>query len=819
MPIFMRVMQLRPFPILAGAAGIGAMWGAAAFSPSLPSSSLPFAPSPVLLLLACGAAAMWLRATRLVFIAPMLCAAIAFLFTVAAHQRQSAPPNDLSVLVHGEVPLGPQQPLDVEITGAVASASRRSDFGQEFPFAVHRVRSNSTVLRGVSGTVWVRAPREPAVQENDVLVVRGALTDLPRAGNPAERESRAFFIGARCWCLLRAASLTLLKRDSSGLTAHLAVWRATLQERYEGSFRARGYAYPAASAQLLSAMILGDRAGEPLPRQTRDAFRSAGLTHLLVASGTQVALLCALVLGVGRAVNMRGVALFSGVCVVLLVYALLTGGAASIWRAVVAGLCVACAAALGRPIDRSSLLAFAFVALLCLDVAQIQDIGFQLTFAATWGLTVLAPALVRHLRALALPGWAAQMGGALLSAQLATLPFLLYHFGRAGIHGFAANALALPLAALLVGSGLLGQIWPPLNALNYFLTNGIRSVAETVAVWPGAAAQTLPVSLTSCLLPCIALTVLATDFSQWHAIARDEIRHLQPRRRLREASAIAFVLLVVLSWRWFSTRLDDSVRVTLLDVGQGESIVITRRNRAILIDGGTSANEGRGDVGTGVIVPYLQSRGVQRLDALVITHADADHCNGLQTVLREVPVGLVIDGAAAQPAAALAGEPEYLALRADIARRDIPVLMARAGQRLNLGDARLDFLAPIAPPLPSENDNAAVVRLTHGAVRMLFTADIEAAGEARLARRADIRCDVLKVAHHGSATSTGPLLLRAARPRYAMLSCGRYNSFGHPSPTTLARLTRAGIPILRTDRDGAISIVSDGRTCRIETFR
>jgi competence protein ComEC len=808
----------RPLLAAALAAGIGAALGNTAGAASGSFRDITIA--PVLLgAIVCGVV-LWLRASRRSFADIILAlSTICVLFFVAGHQRQLPPQGDISRLVRGiVVPEGPQQRRALQLSGVVDAAPRTGDFGQEFPFSTD------------TGHVWVRTGREAKVQQGDALMMQAELADLPRIGNAGERQNTARLVAARCWAQARVQpkDLRVAQRAPVSFSAQLAMWRLQLQERYADSFRAQNRPYPHANAQLLSAMVFGDRGGEPLPPTLRESFRSAGLSHLLVASGTQVALLCALALGALRLIGVRGSWLMLGIVPILIFYALLTGGAASIWRATVAGGCVALAVSLGRPVDRVSLLALAFLALISLDVAQIHDIGFQLTFAATWGLAVLAPALRRGLDWLFFPNRLNEFFAATLGAQLATLPFLLFHFGRATPHAFAANALALPLTALLVGGGLLGLVFPPFNAVNYLLVNGVRGVAETVAAWPGAGAQSIPVSFNSVLVLAVLVSLMAlfsTMNFDWlsdaRVIWRDETRRLRPALR---RNGIALIIIVLICggigvWRSAFVARDDTVRVALLDVGQGESIVITRGGRTVVIDCGTSSDEGRGDVGANVLVPFLQSRGVKRVDALVVTHADADHCNGIKALLREIPVTRVIDGAANRPAWTLAESPDYLALREEIARRRIPTQAASAGQTLSLGDAQLHFLAPLTPPLQGENNNAAVVMLEHHDVRMLLTADIEAAAEERLARREDVRCDLLKLAHHGSKTSSGELFLRAASPRTAMLSCGRYNSFGHPSPDVLARLAARGVKVFRTDRDGAVTAISDGRRIRIETFR
>jgi competence protein ComEC len=196
-------------------------------------------------------------------------------------------------------------------------------------------------------------------------------------------------------------------------------------------------------------------------------------------------------------------------------------------------------------------------------------------------------------------------------------------------------------------------------------------------------------------------------------------------------------------------------------------------------------------------------------------------------VLREVPVGLLLDGGALNAPAAndngqqATGDVDYQNLMTVVKQRRIPTRSPEAGQRLNLGGgAVLTVLAPLEPLLPEVNNNSVVLRLDYGATSMLLTGDIEKETEERLVRRGvNLHCTILKVAHHGSNTSTTSLLLSAAQPKAAVISCGRYNRFGHPAVQTLQHLRAAKIPVFRTDVSGAIEIESDGRRCWVQTFR
>ena len=303
----------------------------------------------------------------------------------------------------------------------------------------------------------------------------------------------------------------------------------------------------------------------------------------------------------------------------------------------------------------------------------------------------------------------------------------------------------------------------------------------------------------------------------------EEFRRWWERRKThfpKRQNLLTFAIFAIAIWvgfRFWNSQ-NQLLRVTMMDVGQGESILIrSPQNRVVLIDGGNSTTSGaRSDVGQSVIVPYLQTAGVRKIDVLIITHADADHCNGLLQVVREVPIDLVLDGAIGDSVIA----PEYTELKREILRMKIPYARAQSGQKLDLGDADLSVLAPLLPLQKSDNNNAAVLRLDYGQTSFLLTADIEKETEERLVRRgANLKCTFLKVAHHGSQTSTTPLFLKAANPQAAIISCGRYNRHKHPEKGVLQRLLQRKINVFRTDLDGAIEISSDGKNSWVQTMR
>jgi len=289
--------------------------------------------------------------------------------------------------------------------------------------------------------------------------------------------------------------------------------------------------------------------------------------------------------------------------------------------------------------------------------------------------------------------------------------------------------------------------------------------------------------------------------------------------RLLLALLAAAVMLVW--WQaWQSLR--QTLTVLFVDVGQGDCIIIhSPGGRSLLIDGGgrRGSSTAPAEVGRWIIVPALYRQGIRRLDGIIATHPHDDHVGGLDEVIAQVPVEMVLDSGQPHPT------PSYERLLGQVKARNVPFFRARPGQVFNLGaGVRAEVLHPSPPFLQGTgddlNNNSIVVRLTYGQVSFLFTGDLQQEGEeALLADFPDLASTVLKVAHHGSVDATSEEFLRAVRPAWAVISVGRRNPFGHPHEELLARLNSMRIRVFRTDIMGTIVMSTDGRRLKAQWSR
>ena len=542
-------------------------------------------------------------------------------------------------------------------------------------------------------------------------------------------------------------------------------WPARFRRRAVTAMRD---ALPPVSAALLAGLLLGERTD--LPPDVDTAFRRAGVYHVLAVSGFNVALVASTVwalLALARAPR-RVAAL--GALAVVVAFAAVVGAQPSVLRATLMAVLVLLALLLEREASVLNSLAVAALAILAVRPGDLYDPGFQLSFAATAGI-VLAP-MPRGRLAAALAVSAA--------AQLAVLPIGLSHFNQLSTIGLLANLGVVPLAGLATVLGLVAiaagfasevlagwlfsAAWPILIAL--------RGVVALAAMTPGAVVH-LPAP--GLVAVCAYVLALALGLGAWH------LRDTRRRHARWLASGAAFlVVLSALATLGPALRpADGRLRVTVLDVGQGDAIVVEGPDgRTVLVDAGAGGPY-RLDAGERVVAPFLWNRGVLRLAAAVVTHDDADHAGGMAAVRERFTVREHWDGAAAAGPLALGGAT----------------------------------ITPLAAADSGRNDAAHVLRVDFGLVSVLLASDIEAAGEqALVSSGAPLTAAVLKVPHHGSRTSSGPALLTAVRPSIALVSVGARNTYGHPDPTVLARLAATGADVYRTDQDGALLLETDGHT-------
>jgi competence protein ComEC len=509
----------------------------------------------------------------------------------------------------------------------------------------------------------------------------------------------------------------------------------------------------------------------------------------VAASGQNVMLLAALILGAASIVGLGLRARLVVVLALIALYVPLAGAGPSIQRAGVMGAAGVVATLAGRPASRWYALLLAAALTLTLNPRAVEEPGWQMSFAAVVAIMLLTRRIAEPLRRRGLPAGPAEAAGLTVAATVGTAPLIAMHFDRTSIVSLAANLLAAPAVAPVMWLGMVaaavGQVSEvaasPFAALAGYPLAFVAWVGHTAARVPGAEVAAPPL-----VVAVVCATVAATTV--WPAARRPRVVAL---------AALALAAVVVLTLPPPPLGPPAGLRITFLDVGQGDATLIQHRRTSVLVDTGPP---------DGGVVARLRRAGVERLDLLVVTHAQADHQGGAQAVLRAMPVGLVVDGRDG------VREPVGVRMAAEARRRGVARAVPDAGETVRAGGIELRLLWPVARSGGAAvggdpNERALVMEARVAGFRMLLTADAESDVLAGL----DLGpVDVLKVSHHGSADSGLARLLERLRPRIAAIHVGARNTYGHPLPATIQTLRSSGATVYRTDRDGSVRLDQRG---------
>jgi competence protein ComEC len=686
----------------------------------------------------------------------------------------------------------------------------------------------------------------PALRYGQNLELDGKVRPPRNFGNPGAFDFRNYLARQDIyWTISAAAGSVRVLPGHCGNAFQKAVMdlRQAALARIEQLYRGDAY-----QSGMMQAILIGQ--SFQLQRVWTDQYRSTGTFHMIVISGTHVAVLAAFFLFMLRICLVpESLALFLTVLAAWL-YALVTGFHAPCVRSAAGLTLFMIAGYFFRQRRIMNLVAAVALGFLLLDPEQLFEASFQLTFLAVGFLAAFAqPAiaatsgpLMAGLRDLADTGrdfrmhpraaqfrievrllaetlraplwvvaWPARVvlfvyEIVLISAvaQLGlALPMVIY-FHRLGFSGLSANAFVVPLLGAVVPIGFLA-VFTGWHWIARF--GGLLLWLSQKVVWfhanlePAWRIPTPPVWLAVAL--AAALVAAGLWRSRWGALA-------------------VALLLALLVWHPFPPDVHPGeLELTAIDVGQGDSLlVLFPDGKRMLVDGGGIPAFGRiarsqMNIGEDVVAPYLWDRGFRSVDVVALSHAHEDHSGGLGALIadfrpREVWTGFTPDG------------PEWRAVHDKAVAVGARIMPLRAPSRFAFGGAAIEVLAPSADYLPADeptNNDSLVMRVTFGQRSFFLSGDVERGIEQEMAYTNELRpTDVLKVAHHGSRTSSTEEFLGAVQPAFALISAGFENSYGHPHPTVVARLREHHAAVLRTDVDGMITVRTDGHRMNVETY-
>lgn len=586
---------------------------------------------------------------------------------------------------------------------------------------------------------------------------------------------------------------------------------------------------PTSDAAAIFAMLFGGYNG--IKPELLEAFTTTGIIHILSVSGSHITLMAATAGIIGRTLHLPAMATSFLAAITIVIYSILAGALMPVIRSAIMGLLTLTALTMEREQDSQHILTITAICLLLYQPLSLFDISFQLSFGATAGLLYLAPILRKWLR-YHLPRFAADTIAMTIAAQLSVLPLLAWYFHAVSFSSLIANLAVTPIVELIIviglTAGILTALIPVIGKFVFIIASlalgAVYELSKTIAGLPFSKVY-VPVMAWHLIIPYYLFLSYFCLPQKQQDDCKKILRHLlapAPNKKL----FLPIMFLVTIAVASFFHLHNRTLQVHFIDVGQGDAaLIITPHGRAFMIDTGGNRS-GDFDIGERVDVPYLLHYGVTCLDYIFLTHAHDDHAKGTRGVIKKLPTGAIVTG--------LEGTDTYLKVFGggnNTIRKELITPM-KEGNSWILDGVQIQFLHIPAPTDKSSKDNrltseqsgnefSTVIRISYGNASFLFTGDLGKEQEASLMEKTtDLSSTVLKVAHHGSRTSSSEEFLRAVNPKWSIISAGYENSFGHPHHDVLERInTVTDSKLLRTDLNGAIVFETDGNTIKVSTYK
>ena len=645
------------------------------------------------------------------------------------------------------------------------------------------------------------------------LKLKGALQEFDKPENPGEFNYFIYYGGLKIYIKVYGEEAQIVEEEKNGFYQVKNWWRNKTLAVREESGRILDLCLPEEEAGVMKAMVLGDKKG--IEDRERKMYQDNGIAHLLAVSGLHVS-----VIGMGafKALNRAGLgkrqaAALAGLAVIF--YGQMAGFGVSVKRAVFMLLLVFLAQCIGKTYDMISAACFAMCLILAQSPMLLYHSGFQLSFGAVFAIGALGKYFTYYFSA-----QSSSLQSILVSAaiQIVTFPIVLYHFFQYPVYGFFLNFLVIPLMSYVMVAGIagicLGFIWLPAGktalATGYYILKLYSWLCEKAGRLPGSLLILgRPSEKQMVFYICVALAICIM-------IRKYGLVKKRKSQVFFLAAGAAGLFLIM------QPPKVCGVRITVLNVGQGDGILIETERRAALIDGGSTDNK---KLGSQVLEPVLKSKGIGKLEWAMVSHGDEDHVSGLEYILQE-DTGITIKNLVL-PWLGKQGEKEMqlAGLMDEHMGEDSRTVYMKEGDSFTMGDLTVVCLYPGEDdPAADKNSQSLVALAQFKDFHMLFTGDTTEACEKIMAGRENVRrllskVQVLKVAHHGSDTSTSQAFLECMEPALAILSYGQKNSYGHPSPYVVERLRQHKISALSTALAGAVILETDGKTLRISTMK
>jgi competence protein ComEC len=562
--------------------------------------------------------------------------------------------------------------------------------------------------------------------------------------------------------------------------------------------------YDSIQASFLRGLLLAEKS--EIPRDINRSFILTGTIHILVVSGTHIGIIALFLYGLFSFLRFPRITRTISVIIGLVFYSFLTGSEPPVVRATIMASVVLIGMLIERKTYLINSLAIAALIILIWNTKFLFNAGFQLSFISVWGLFYFSPKLrgikkffPMKFHSFKLFQIVAEIIIASSAAIIAIIPFVVHYFNFFSIIALPANILAIPLGSVTIVLGILSLLVSFISNTIAFTFVAVNNFIIFLLIWIIKESASIPFAFIEVYRSNLILYLI-------YFSAVIVIFNLSNKRILFSGLVVLLLLINVFIWWEFSDSSNKKLRMTVLDVGQGDAIYLEfPGGKNVLIDAGFG--DANSDAGKKVVLPFLKHNGTKSLNSMVLSHDDEDHIGGALSVINTIQVKQLI--------LPYGQTSELLKTITQTAiKRGTEIVRLKAGEIFDVGTNVPIYVMNPFDSLGNENASSYVFKIIFGSRSILLTGDIGLEIEEALIRRYGVflQSDILKVSHHGSETSTSNLFLSTVKPIYAIISAGKSNIYNHPSNKILDLLTQSGVIIHRTDTEGAIVFQTDGQS-------
>ena len=541
-------------------------------------------------------------------------------------------------------------------------------------------------------------------------------------------------------------------------------------------------------SDIVKGILIGDISD--LENEVYEDYKEAGMMHLLAVSGGNIAFLNLIFIWILKKLKLRKDKINIIMILIIILYVYITGMTASIVRAGIMAITILVAYLVNRKSDTITAIAFSAILMIINNPFVVWSLGFQLSFLGTLGIVLLYKPIKEFLDKY-MPEKLSELVGVSLAAQLVVNPILAYNFNTFSIVSIFSNILAVPLSGIILTYGIITvAVGAISNTIGQLCAGGLYILTKAIVI----------IAKISASLPfgnIIVRTPKLYEIVFYFVIIFAVFGLIKLSKKTKQILVVSFLGITLVG-----VIIPKPLTIDFIDVGHGDSILITHKNKTILIDTGGSyiSNGVKYDMGESRVAPFILDKGIKNIDLLILSHLDEDHFGGLQSITEMLDVDVIMLGDTQHE------EEKYKELVKTAKKEKAELVKLKAPKKFKLDDIDFDIINPFGESIDENNDSLAIM-MEYKNKKVLFTGDMEKEAEKRLLEKGiNLQADILKVGHHGSGTSTTKEFVEAVKPEYTIISVGtRFKSI--PSKDVLGYLQ--GSKVYRTDRDGGITVKID----------